>query len=118
MQKKFSSEFKLQSSVQFKRVFENKRKVISEYFGMFYRRNDCNHPRLGISVAKKNIHHATQRNYFKRIVRESFRLHQDKFDAFDIVVLVFHKAENTASKELWQCLEKQWEKLILQLKKA
>ncbi len=32
--------------------------------------------KLGISIAKKNIKHAFQRNYIKRIIRESYRLNK------------------------------------------
>lgn len=42
--------------------------------------------RLGLVVAKKNLRYAVQRNRFKRLTREFFRLHPELF-ALDYVVM-------------------------------
>jgi ribonuclease P protein component len=33
--------------------------------------------KMGVSVSKKYFKHAVDRNYFKRVLRETYRLHQD-----------------------------------------
>lgn len=43
--------------------------------------------RLGLVVAKKHLKRAVDRNRFKRLVRESFRSHQEQLAGLDVVVL-------------------------------
>ena len=50
-----------------------------------YRRNDLGYARLGLAIAKKNVAHAVERNYIKRVVRDTFR--KSKLPAIDVVVL-------------------------------
>ncbi len=44
--------------------------------------------RIGITVSKKVAPLAASRNYARRIVREVFRLHVEKFVGLDVVVRV------------------------------
>ena len=70
--------------------------------------------RLGLAVAKKHVRRAVDRNRIKRLLRESFRHHQQQLKGLDLVVLVkpgIHKADNAA---LLQSLEKHWKRLINQ----
>ncbi|MDE5285840.1 MAG: ribonuclease P protein component, partial [Buchnera aphidicola] len=51
------------------------------------RLNLLEHPRLGLSISRKNIRHAYKRNIIKRLIRETFRLIQNKLIAMDFVVI-------------------------------
>lgn len=73
--------------------------------------------RLGLVVAKKHLKRAVDRNRFKRLVRESFRSHQEQLAGLDVVVLARNGAirsirsqeqnvENTESVE--KLLTKAW----------
>lgn len=44
--------------------------------------------RLAVSVPKKYISSAVQRNYIKRLVREAFRVRKERFAASDLLVKV------------------------------
>ena len=55
---------------------------------MFIRENGLDHNRLGISVSKK-VGNSVVRHRLTRLIRESYRLHEDMFSSgLDIVVTV------------------------------
>ena len=47
-------------------------------------KNNLEHPRLGLTVAKKHLKRAHDRNRIKRLVRESFRLSQHNLPSCDL----------------------------------
>lgn len=75
------------------------------------RHNDFNHPRLGITVSKKNVRKAHDRNRVKRLIRESFRLNQHKLPHADIVVVVKKGLDKQTNEQIFVLLEKLWKKL-------
>ena len=56
-------------------------------------------PRLGLAISKKICKRAVDRNFFKRLARETFRKHRDDFDLLDFVVMI-KNMPNTNNKEL------------------
>jgi len=54
---------------------------------VFSVKNNTN-PRLGLSIAKKILKRAVDRNKFKRLAREVFRLNQTQLPNKDFVVMV------------------------------
>lgn len=73
--------------------------------------NGLAHPRLGLVIAKKNIKHAVQRNRIKRIIRESFRLHQQQLPNTDMVFLARRGLDALNNNELHQEMAKIWQRL-------
>lgn len=67
--------------------------------------------RLGLVVAKKNIKKAVNRNRFKRITRESFRLQQHKLPPIDAIVLARRGADSLSTEELHQILNGLWSRI-------
>lgn len=81
------------------RVFKKAKRSKDKLFTVLYGANEQPRARLGLAVAKKNCKRAVDRNRIKRLIRESFRKHQDKLAGMDIVVLnqaATHKANNKA----------------------
>ncbi|MCR5451710.1 MAG: ribonuclease P protein component [Lachnospiraceae bacterium] len=77
----------LKNYLQFKAVY-NKRKAKSDkYITLFIRKNGLDINRLDISVSKK-VGNSVERHRLTRLIRESYRLHEDEFNSgLDIVVV-------------------------------
>ncbi|NIB39493.1 ribonuclease P protein component [Pseudomaricurvus alkylphenolicus] len=76
------------------------------------RPNEKSYPRLGLVIAKKNIRLAVQRNRIKRILRETFRQHQDQLGGLDAIVLARRGLDELSNPELHKLLNKQWQRII------
>ena len=82
---KFSDSLK--SYFDFKKVYENGRSRANRIFVMYVRENGTDQNRLGISVSKK-VGNSVVRHHVTRLVRESYRLHEEMFNSgLDIVVI-------------------------------
>lgn len=106
----FPQKLRLKENTQFSRVFDRSKKIREDFFSIFYCENNLDYPRIGIVASKKNIRYAYLRNLFKRIVRDSFRLNQEKLQNYDYIVFAY-KVEKIDRKELRNKLEKAWENL-------
>ncbi|CAM3503490.1 ribonuclease P protein component [Shewanella pealeana] len=96
---------------QFKSVFTKPIKASSAEITLLAIPNSEQHPRLGLTVAKRYVKKANQRNRIKRIIRDNFRLHQHDLPAVDIVVLVRNGVLDMENAELKNLVEKLWRKL-------
>lgn len=92
-------------------VFDEAIPTGSSAFTLLARHNKIDHPRLGITIAKKRVRKAHNRNRVKRVLRESFRLHQHQLPNVDIVIIGKSPAETMTNQELFALLEKLWKKL-------
>jgi len=107
----FPSQLKLEDPAAYKKVFAKPVKSTDQFFTLLALRNDLDHPRLGLAIAKKNIKKAVTRNLIKRSVRENFRLKQYDLINIDIVVLARRDAANASPALLRKSLDKHWLKL-------
>ena len=113
--KSFSS---LKKNTDFKAVYRKKRSKADKYFVMYILENKLGINRLGISVSKK-VGNSIVRHRLTRLVREAFRLHEDKFNSgLDIVVIARESANprKESYKEPLKCQDV--EKSLLYLGKA
>ena len=72
---------------QFTFVFQQPQRAGTPQITILGRLNSLGHPRIGLTVAKKNVRRAHERNRIKRLTRESFRLRQHELPAMDFVVV-------------------------------
>ncbi|KAE8176090.1 MULTISPECIES: ribonuclease P protein component [Photobacterium] len=107
----FSRELRLLTPEHYKTVFQQAHRAGSPHLTILARSNELDHPRLGLAVPKKQIKTAVDRNRFKRVVRESFRLKQHQLPACDFVVIAKKSANGLSNEELFTLLDKLWHRL-------
>lgn len=82
---KFSESLK--SNRDFKNVYSNGKSYANKYLVMYVLENHSDRNRLGISVSKK-VGNSVVRHHVTRLIRESYRLHEEMFNSgLDIVVI-------------------------------
>ena len=108
----FPPQLRLKKPAEYKKVFAKPVKSSDTYFTLLAIKNDFDHPRLGLVIAKKNIRKAVHRNVLKRAVRENFRIQQQSLGNLDIVVLARREAVDASLELLRKSLEKHWLKLV------
>ncbi|MCU0934466.1 MAG: ribonuclease P protein component [Gammaproteobacteria bacterium] len=72
---------------EFAQVFADAVRSHDGLFVVLCAPNGLGYARLGLAIARKRIARAHDRNHIKRLVRESFRLHQREFGGLDVVVM-------------------------------
>lgn len=86
----FPKSKRLLSNSQFRAVLARKISARDSLLTVFAAENDCDCLRLGLSVGKA-CGNAVVRNRLKRLLREAFRLSQDRIESgFDYVVMLSH----------------------------
>ena len=92
----------LKNTRQFKAVYDERKAKSDNNIIVFIRKNDLNINRLGISVSKK-VGNSVVRHRLKRLIKESYRLHENMFNSgLNIVVIArvgagkadFHQIES------------------------
>lgn len=84
----FPASHRIRTRTEFARVFDARVREARGPLMMYALPNDLDHPRLGISLSRR-VGTAVRRNRIKRLLRESFRLHQhDLPRGYDLVVTV------------------------------
>ena len=82
---KFSESLKKNSD--FQKVYRQGKSYANRYLVMYVLENHTEGNRLGISVSKK-VGNSVIRHHLTRLIRESYRLHEDLFNnGLDIVVI-------------------------------
>lgn len=61
-----------------------------------------------MAVGLRAVGTAVRRNRIRRVIRESFRLHQHALPAADIVVSARAKAKDATNEELFASLKRLW----------
>jgi ribonuclease P protein component len=102
---------RLRRKPDFEAVYARGRRMGNGFFGVTARLNDEGRPRLGLAVASKMAGGSVERNRIRRVVRESFRLHQHELPAVDIVVSARARARGAGNRELRANIEELWRKV-------
>jgi ribonuclease P protein component len=104
-------ERRLRRSGDFKRLYARGRRLSQERFSAVVQPNELGAPRLGLSVAARLARRAVERNRVRRLIRESFRAHQSRLPALDIVVGLRSPVGDIDNAQLRRTLDKLWRKL-------
>ena len=105
---RFPRRCRLSQANEFRRVFADPCKSAGPCFTILAIPNGLAHARLGLAISKKNVKAATSRNRVKRVVRESFRRHQDRLSGLDVVVIARRGVDVNSNQDLFGALDKQW----------
>ena len=92
----------LRKKSDFDAIYRAGRTVPDRYVVLFLRKNDLPYSRTAF-LASKKVGNSVQRNRAKRLMRESYRLNEDKFSAgYDIIFI----ARNTINGRKLKDVEK------------
>lgn len=84
----------LKKNSDFKNVYTRGKSYANKYLVMYMLENDQDINRLGISVSKK-VGNSVVRHRITRLVRESYRLHENIFNSGLDIVVVARKGAST-----------------------
>lgn len=99
---KFSESLK--KNMDFQNVYRNGKSYANRFLVVYILENHTERNRLGISVSKK-VGNSVIRHHLTRLIRESYRLHEDMFDSgLDIVVIARATARNNSYHEIESAL--------------
>ena len=99
---KFSESLK--NSRDFKNVYHCKKSYANKYLVMYVLENKSDRNKLGISVSKK-VGNSVVRHHVTRLIRESYRLHEEMFQrGFNFVVVARVSASDAKYAEIEHAL--------------
>lgn len=94
----------LKKNDDFRTVYKKGKSFANKYLVMYVLKNNQNRNRLGISISKK-VGNSVVRHHFCRLVRESYRLHEEMFNSgLDIVVVARVSAKDCSYHEIESAL--------------
>lgn len=109
----FPKSLRLLEAAHYKQVFDDAPfRASHQHFLILARSNHLGVGRLGLVIAKKHLRLAVERNRFKRLIRESFRINQAAFAGLDVIVLSRKGLENLDNAQFSQQLDQQWQRIF------
>jgi ribonuclease P protein component len=99
---KFSESLK--NNFDFQNVYKNGKSYANRHLVMYVLENGTEKNRLGISVSKK-VGNSIVRHRITRLIRESYRLQEDRFNSgLDLVVIARKSAKDKTCQEIESAL--------------
>jgi ribonuclease P protein component len=90
----------LKKNRDFQLIYKEGKSCANRYLVLYIRENGLDRNRLGISVSKK-VGNSVVRHTIARLVRESYRLHEDMFNSgLDMVVVARVSAKGKGYHEI------------------
>ena len=102
---------RLRRKKDFDAAYARGRRMGDGFFAVTATHNDAGAARLGMAVAVRTAGNAVARNRLRRIIRESFRVHQHELPALDIVVSARPPARSAAAAALHASLAALWKRV-------
>jgi ribonuclease P protein component len=102
---------RLRRKSDFAAAYARGRRIGDALFALTVIANRSGAPRLGLAVAVRTAGNAVQRNRIRRLIRESFRLHQRELPAVDVVVSARPATRSASPQALRGSLTALWKKV-------
>lgn len=94
----------LKENSDFKEIYSTGKSYANKYLVMYVKKNGMENNRLGISVSKK-VGNSVIRHRITRLIRESYRLSEDKLmNGLDIVIVARINAKGKSYLEIESAL--------------
>ena len=94
----------LKKNADFQNVYKCGKSFANKYLVMYVKENDLDINRIGISVSKK-VGNSVIRHRVKRLILESYRLHEDMFNSgLDMVIIARTTAKDRSYEEMKSAL--------------
>lgn len=94
----------LKKNADFQLVYKMGKSFANKYLVMYVKENDLGFNRVGISVSKK-VGNSVVRHRLKRLISESYRLHEDMFNSsLDMVIIARTGAKDKNYHEIESAL--------------
>ena len=94
----------LKKNRDFQNVYRKGKSQANKYLVMYLWENNSMKNRLGISVSKK-VGNSVVRHHLTRLIRESYRLHEEEFQrGYDFVVIARPQAKECSFHEIESAL--------------
>ena len=94
----------LKKNRDFQLLYKEGKSRANRYLVLYVKENGLEKNRLGVSVSKK-VGNSIVRHRITRLIRESYRLHEDMFNSgLDIVVIARESAKDRKYKEIESAL--------------
>ena len=107
----FPASQRLKTPAEFKHVWSQKKRLSGQNIAIANCKNQLGYARLGLSLSKKQIRRAVDRNRIKRVARETFRHIQSALNGIDLIVVAYKGMDKLSPKEQHQCFEALWKRL-------
>ena len=104
----FQRRMRLLTASDYGRVFQHPQKSSGKALTVLARQSGRETARLGLAIPRKQIRKAVERNRIKRLVRESFRRHQDLLRGLDVVVIGRSDLVKKNTQGVYECLQNHW----------
>lgn len=108
---RFERRARLRKPAEFKAVFAQGKRFHLPLLTAVAAPNTVNQPRLGLAISRKASKRAVGRNRIKRLIREHFRIQQERLPAIDIVVMARPQAAQADNPALRRDLDHLMHKL-------
>ena len=94
----------LKKNRDFQLLYKEGRSRVNRYLVLYVKENGLEKNRLGVSVSKK-VGNSIVRHRITRLIRESYRLHEDMFNSgLDMVVIARVSAKDRGMREIESAL--------------
>ena len=95
---------KVKKNEEFKNIYQNGKSYANKYLVMYKKENNIEGNHLGISVSKK-VGNSVVRHRITRLIRESYRLNEEKFEkGYDLIVVARVNAKGISYADMESAL--------------